>query len=411
MKTEQTKPNFSLTFDETQSTVLRKLLAEHHGATPFNRHITQDFRSLGIACCCLAHNLKLLSAEARNLAHSEFIMTCGEEDIRLLKDSLGAEAYDMALHILPRQAIALMKSRVRTPLKVETLESPEGFLKPAPASVLAEMSAAVDKLVERVEPPLADTPPTKKEKKTEAKKPSRKGRKQAPDAVDANANQLTFADSQLGSDGNVVLEAWRTLGGYAMQSEIIDEVATREGKDSMSSEKCRRTIKRLTGSRYLKRIDVERQGRRTVALDLGEKGKDFMTARYGNVYPSTLRGNYLHNYACHRVAMTSSVQLPDAKVTIGDTQSPKQTEGVSEFDVTALLPDGQLHVFEIDVAAGNLSQERIDAICQVADKLTLVTLKEQVKKLKQFENNQVTVETIARYNLSRKELQKLAANG
>ena len=83
-------------------------------------------RAYRIGILPIAHNLSGIDRDNLNLAATKVVMASGEQDLLMLRETLG-NAYPLAKGLMPREAMVLLRERIRQALKIRTFNSPASF--------------------------------------------------------------------------------------------------------------------------------------------------------------------------------------------------------------------------------------------------------------------------------------------
>ena len=117
-----TENEVDFTFDESQNALLQK----DPDAQYVRRFIRMTCRAYRIGILPIAHNLSGIDRDNLNLAATKVVMASGEQDLLMLRETLG-NAYPLAKGLMPREAMVLLRERIRQALKIRTFNSPASF--------------------------------------------------------------------------------------------------------------------------------------------------------------------------------------------------------------------------------------------------------------------------------------------
>lgn len=365
--------------DEAQNTAFSK----EHASELMSKYLRQDCRAMSIGVVPLAHNISLIEKGIFNLAHGVIVFPSGQNDLLVIRDFLG-DAYEKAKNQKPQEAIAMFKGEPR--YWIRTFNSPESFFAVPSPEFLEKQSkqflASIALVPEPLPVEVQSTPPVPQQRTD--------GRDQ-PDDRDPLA--------KLTPKHYVVIELCRRFPFLNLKG-LIEECAKLPKNDRIASAQTfRKYVEDLISLLFFEKVRLPRKkGRPSVFLWPGPLGEEYYVAKYKTcISAEKPRGSAAHTISIHLVAQKQRELYPDAKVSIGYTELPKNSN-VKELDLVVETKDGNLYLTEVDYHARNLSTGRLTEMLSLPNAISLriVCFPKDLAKKKQLEqlDDRISVQPI-----------------
>lgn len=345
-------------------------------------------RAYRIGILPIAHNLSGIDRDNLNLAATKVVMASGEQDLLMLRETLG-NAYPLAKGLMPREAMVLLRERIRRALHIRTFNSPASFFEIPDPQFLDEQSSKFRRSVPLVQPPL----PVEVKPKDPAPNPKTESL-----PVEKASEEDEF--SLLIPQHYVIIGVYRIFP-FKNRKTLIEKIGELSEYDRMSPQSVRKYVKQLIQLNFFREVRISRgKGRPRVFMLPDSLGEAYFIKTFGKPFSRKKnRGGDDHLIITHNSADKLQLLYSEAVVKVGDTQTCKGTK-IGEFDVVATIDDIK-HILEVDLHANNLSRERVLEMLSISgvESLTIVCYPTKLEKNKQLMelDERISVEPVSNW--------------